>query len=269
VLLVTIAALLFVLMPFLFWRQTWFGRRLTDQQISQYLEDTGHGRRIQHALVQVSERMLAGDPSVVQWYPGILRAAGNSEAAVRNTAAWTMGQAPHSDLLHSGLRSLLRDPDLQVRRNAALSLVRFGDVSGHAELAGVLKPFEIRSTQAGSVRLHVRPGERIGAGASVATVRREDGTEERFQAPFQARVSAILVTEGTLVGPGSGLVALSSPVEDVWEALRGLYVIGDVCDLPDVERFQRKLADMPERVAQQAGFTARAIRSRQGHGSSH
>ena len=32
-------AWLIVLMPFLFWWSTWFGRRLSDQQLSEYLSD--------------------------------------------------------------------------------------------------------------------------------------------------------------------------------------------------------------------------------------
>ena len=34
-----LTAWLIVLMPFLFWWSTWFGRHLTDQQITEYLSD--------------------------------------------------------------------------------------------------------------------------------------------------------------------------------------------------------------------------------------
>ena len=44
---------LIVLMPFLFWWNTWFGRHLTDQQITEYLHDDKHPRHIQHALIQI------------------------------------------------------------------------------------------------------------------------------------------------------------------------------------------------------------------------
>src|SRR5208282_2462841 len=50
---VLIVALLFVLMPFLFWNATWFGRPLTDEQISKSLADRKHAREIQHALTQI------------------------------------------------------------------------------------------------------------------------------------------------------------------------------------------------------------------------
>jgi len=44
---------LIVLMPFLFWWNTWFGRQLSDKQIEVYLDDDKHPRHIQHALVAI------------------------------------------------------------------------------------------------------------------------------------------------------------------------------------------------------------------------
>src|SRR6266568_6175781 len=48
---------LIVLMPFLFWWNTWFGRHLSDQQLTEYLHDEKKPRHIQHALVQMGDRM--------------------------------------------------------------------------------------------------------------------------------------------------------------------------------------------------------------------
>src|SRR5882672_8411831 len=88
---------LIVLMPFLFWWNTWFGRHLSDQQLTEYLHDDKKPRHIQHALVQMGERMespskaQAGTP-VQQWYPELIRLASNPVDEVRNTDAWLMGQ---------------------------------------------------------------------------------------------------------------------------------------------------------------------------------
>src|SRR5205807_10391526 len=49
---------LIVLMPFLFWWNTWFGRHLSDQQLTEYLHDEKKPRHIQQALVQMSDRLL-------------------------------------------------------------------------------------------------------------------------------------------------------------------------------------------------------------------
>src|SRR5450755_5083406 len=66
---------LIVLMPFLFWWNTWFGRHLSDEQVTEYLHDSKKPRHMQQALVQVSERMtgkLAG--------PGQMDREGNKGA---------------------------------------------------------------------------------------------------------------------------------------------------------------------------------------------
>src|SRR5260221_8475391 len=55
--LVFFVAWLIVLLPFLFWRGTWFGRPLRDAEVSEYLRDNSKPRHIQHALVQIGERM--------------------------------------------------------------------------------------------------------------------------------------------------------------------------------------------------------------------
>src|SRR5713101_9212548 len=67
-----LVAWLIVLMPFLFWWSTWFGRHLSDQQIGEYLNDAKHPRHIQHALVQLGERMERHDVSAANWYPELV-----------------------------------------------------------------------------------------------------------------------------------------------------------------------------------------------------
>jgi len=90
---------LIVLMPFLFWWNTWFGRQLSDQQLNEYLRDDKKPRHIQHALVQIGERLTHHDAGVTRWYPDVVRLASYPIEEVRNTDAWVMGQdtaSPHS-----------------------------------------------------------------------------------------------------------------------------------------------------------------------------
>src|SRR6267143_5563774 len=91
-LLIFVTAWLIVLMPFLFWWNTWFGRQLSDTQISEYLNDEKHPRHIQHALVQLGERMGRHDSGVTRRYPELIRLASHPVEEVRNTDAWVMGQ---------------------------------------------------------------------------------------------------------------------------------------------------------------------------------
>src|SRR2546423_86344 len=64
-----LTAWLIVLMPFLFWWNTWFGRRLSDQRLNEYLHDQKKPRHIQHALVQIGEGMERQDAAAKRWYP--------------------------------------------------------------------------------------------------------------------------------------------------------------------------------------------------------
>ena len=120
---------LIVLMPFLFWWNTWFGRHLSDQQITEYLHDDKKPRHIQHALVQLGDRMTRTDASAKQWYPDLVRLAVNPVEEVRNTDAWVMGQDTSGAGFHETLLKMLQDSSPMVRGNAALSLVRFGDAT--------------------------------------------------------------------------------------------------------------------------------------------
>ena len=44
---------------------------------------------------------------------------------------------------------MLNDPNPMVQRNAALSLVRFQDDSGHAQIVSMLQPYVMHAPQAG------------------------------------------------------------------------------------------------------------------------
>ena len=143
---------LIVLMPFLFWWNTWFGRQLSDQQLSEYLRDDKKPRHIQHALVQIGERVMRHDPGVARWYPDVVRLASYPIEEVRNTDAWVMGQDVTSKDaasagFHPALLKMLGDSSLLVRGNAALSLVRFGDASGRPDIVALLQPAKVAAPQ--------------------------------------------------------------------------------------------------------------------------
>ena len=101
-------AWLIVLMPFLFWWSTWFGRHLSDTQISEYLNDNKHPRHIQHALVQLGERMERSDATAATWYPELVRLASHPVEEVRNTDAWLMGLDTSYEGFHATLLKMLQ-----------------------------------------------------------------------------------------------------------------------------------------------------------------
>ena len=77
---------LIVLMPFLFWWNTWFGRHLSDQQMTEYLHDLKKPRHIQHALVQLGDRMSHADANVKRWYLAGSRSGERAGAASAEAA---------------------------------------------------------------------------------------------------------------------------------------------------------------------------------------
>ena len=163
-----LTAWLIVLLPFLFWWNTWFGRQLSDQQVTQYLADDKHPRHIQHALVQIGERIARRDALAARWYPELIRLATHPVEEVRNTDAWVMGQDTAGAGFHDALLKMLQDSSPMVRGNAALSLVRFKDDSGRAEIVALLQPAHIVAPRSGRVADTARVGTAIRQGGIVA-----------------------------------------------------------------------------------------------------
>jgi len=73
------------------------------------------------------------------------------------------------------------------------------------------------------------------------------------------------VTTGANVAAGAEMATVEPGTEQVWEALRALYLIGQVEDLPAIRTCQRDLPEIPDRVRQQALLTETAIHARAAH----
>ena len=250
-------ALLLVLFPFLFWYSTWFGRSLSDSQIDEYFADRSKPRHAQHALVQVGERILRGR-DVSRWYPKVLEQASSPSLELRNTAAWIMGRVQGYPPFHEALLRLLEDPRPMVRRNAALALAAHGDPAARPELLAMLRPFTITAPAAGDLRYRLKLGDYVNPGTLVAHV-----GEGEVRSAVPGEVRALDLADGAKVRPGDSLAELAADGNHVWEALRGLYLVGQPSDLEEVERFTRPVQGMPSKVAVQAALTAEAIRKRE------
>ena len=90
--------------------------------------------------------------------------------------------------------------------------------------SGSSAPVEIRSPIPGRIRSVSQPGANVAAGAEVAVV--DPGTEQ------------------------------------VWEALRALYVVGQMDDLAAIRPYERDLPDISNDVRRQAAETEKAIQAR-------
>ena len=262
---ILILAVLFVLGAFLTWYFTWFGRSLSDADISTYLSDQKHSRRVQHALLQVQERIARGDLTARQWYPQVVRLAGDPETEFRLTAAWVMGFDNKADEFHQALGVLLKDQEPIVRRNAALALVRFADASGRAELRAILQPYALAAPASGVVESSLKEHSPVVRGTLLVRLRQANNLIEEVRSPLPGRVERIALAPGTPIAAGETLLTLTADEESIWEAMRGLSLVGDRDDLPVLEQYERGAAPGPQRsdrIKEQAALTAKTIRSR-------
>jgi biotin carboxyl carrier protein len=257
-----ILAILFVVVPFLTWYLTWFGRPLSDADIERYLKDEKNVRHVQQALTQVEERIEKGDASVKRWYPQINALAGSQVVEIRKTVAWVMGQDNKSEEFHAGLLKLMADAHPVVRRNAAVQLVRFGDASGRTELRAMLQPYNVTAPFAGKVSSVLTEGVEVRENVLLARITNAQGEVQELRSPLPGKLTQIRAPEGTNVAAEDSVVTLAPDPDFVYEALRALFLVGEMEDLPDVERYTSDVEGMPERVKQQAAQTAKAIRSR-------
>ena len=256
-----LTAWLIVLMPFLFWWNTWFGRQLSDKQLTEYLQDDKHPRHIQHALVQIGERMGRRDPNVTRWYPETVRLAIYPVEEVRNTDAWVMGQDTSGAGLHDALLKMLNDSSPMVRGNAALSLVRFGDATGRPQIVALLQPATVLASQGGKVMDSSAIGTAIHQGGIIAKLQDGDQTIE-VRSPISGRLRTLSTQTGQTVAAGAEIATVDPGADQVWEALRALYLVGQPDDLPAVQPYERETPEIPDHVRQQAQETDKAIRER-------
>ena len=246
---------------FLAWYFTWFGRGLSDADITTYLVDVNHPRHVQHALLQIQQRIERGDKGARQWYPQILALVDNKETEFRLTVAWLMGADNTEEQFHQALRKLVVDPEPIVRRNAALALVRFNDAGGRRELLATLEPFNVTAPTGGVLQSSLTSGAHISRGTLLARIEETGKRVVELRSPLLGAVDRLLVANGANVAPGDAVLTIKSDEQSIWEALRGLAVVGGIEELAAVDRY-RSGADVSDRIKQQAALTSNAIESR-------
>jgi len=172
-----------------------------------------------------------------------------------------MGQDTTRPEFHQALLRMLNDQAAIVRSNAALALVRFADDSGHQQIVEMFQPARIVAPQAGQVSDTAQSGQAIRQYGMIAKL--AVGQQEvEVRSPLAGRVRSVRVQPGDHVAAGAELAVVDPGEDQVWEALRALYVIGRPEDLQLVAGYERSLPDLGDRIRQQAALTERAIRER-------
>jgi HEAT repeat protein len=256
-----VVAVLFVVVPFLTWYWTWFGRSLDDEEIGKYLSE-GKPRHAQHALSQVAEAFERGDAGAGRWNAQVLGLASSPSPDVRMTAAWVMGAEHRSGEFRETLARLLEDPEPIVRRNAALALVRFGDGRCRPELLAMLRPYTLRAADSGTALTALTAGSRVKRDSLLLRFKTAAGESGELRSPLPGTVGRASLKDGDVFEAGAELFVLAPDAEQVTDALTGLLYLGQEEELADVERYARGVEGMPQDLKTKAALTAEAIKRR-------
>jgi len=258
---ILILAGLFVIATLLAWYFTWFGRELSDADISKYLADEKNPRHVQHALVQIQQRMERGDTASKSWYPQLIALSNSAEPEFRLTVAWLMGFDNQAAQFHESLLKLVKDQEPLVRRNAALALVRFNDSSGREELVAILRPYAVTAPVSGVVASSLQEGATVGRSALLARIEQPDQTVAQVRSPLPGRIQKVLKGNETQVAAGDEILTLNSDENSVYEALRGLSLVGTADDVPVIESYATS-SSVATKIHDQASLTLRSINAR-------
>jgi hypothetical protein len=260
---ILVVVLLFVLIPFFSWYGSWFGRPLSDSKIEQYLSPGAKTRDTQHALSFIGNKIIEGDKTMQRWYPLVVKAAQNESPEVRKIAAWAMGQDNTSEEFHAALLPLIKDPNAGVRHNAAVQLVRFKDASSRAELLAMLEPSDLQAESDGTIEFIIdEEGRAVAANSPLARIKNPQGQISEVRSPEAGRIELFAVPDKSIVKAGDKVIVLAPSVEQVREALKALFIVGQPEDIPHIQRYAGQVSGMSDAVQKQAVATLEAIRSR-------
>jgi len=190
-----------------------------------------------------------------------VRLAGHPVEEVRNTDAWVLGQDTSGAGFHDALLKMLGDPSPLVRGNAALSLVRYNDATGRPQIVALLQPVTLTASISGNVVDADRPGTPIRQGGLIAKLQSEQQTSE-VRSPISGHIRTLFAQTGGHVTAGAEIATIDPALDQVWEALRALYLVGQPEDLPSITPYERELPEVPDHIRQQAVLTDKAIRDR-------
>ncbi|MAE75662.1 MAG: hypothetical protein CMJ85_02190 [Planctomycetes bacterium] len=265
-----------ILLPFVFWKQTWFGEALGAEDIITRIDAISGPntqqrdlRRAQHAIEQISKRVAThaktgkGDPK--QFYAKVIALAGHEEAVIRETVAWLMGEDAKEPSFAKPLRALVADDQPIVRRNAALSLGKRRDLAALPVLRAMLLPFPIQAPAAGEIVGIVPSVYGVCRGVEIARIRTASGSVETVRTPvLGGKTGRVLASKGGTVAAGAIICSVMPSSREVFYALICLHEIGTAAELPLLKPYLEPSADYGRKVAEQAKRTRVAIEKRTG-----
>jgi biotin carboxyl carrier protein len=191
------------------------------------------------AIEQLARRSRDGDAKFVELCHLLPKLTGASNIYVRRAAAQAMGEAPRREGFVQALLPLLSDQDLLLRRLAAESLGALEDPRGREVLLRAMEPHVVQAPFAGRMIAGVELGMRVSRTGQLAFIETEGVGRRPVKAPITGYVDWIHDT-GTPVAEGERVAVLLPGRDQIWRALRALYLVGQP---HDVERIRKAIDD--------------------------
>jgi pyruvate/2-oxoglutarate dehydrogenase complex dihydrolipoamide acyltransferase (E2) component len=107
----------------------------------------------------------------------------------------------------------------------------------------------------------LQEGATVARSTLLARIQQPDGTVVQVRSPLPGRIHKILKTNGAQVAQGEEVLSLNSDENSVWEALRGLALVGTADDLPVIESYVNS-TEVSAKVREQAKNALNAVKSR-------
>ena len=102
----------------------------------------------------------------------------------------------------------------------------------------------------------------MSRGTLLARIQQSNNEVIEMRSPLPGKIDRILVANGSRVSKGDAVLTIRSDEQSVWEALRGLSIVGQEEDLPLIERYASGTEQVSDRIKQQAALAPNAIKSR-------
>jgi multidrug efflux pump subunit AcrA (membrane-fusion protein) len=104
----------------------------------------------------------------------------------------------------------------------------------------------------------MREGATIARRTLLARIEESDGKVVELRSPLPGRIEKIAKPNGSQVKRDEDLLTINSDEQSVWEALRGLALVGTADDLALIQSYADS-NEVSQRVKEQAGLTAQTI----------
>lgn len=219
-----------IALTWLVWHQTWFGARLSDDDLIASMAPSASARSAQHGIEEITHRL--GRPGADRWAKLLVETSRRAEDPVRVSAAWAMQYDAGREEFVARLKEMVAsDASVLVRRNAATSLAKAGDASGRAVLRSMLEAFTVGSPEAGVVKSLLAVEAPVVEGGPVASLTKDDGTEAKAASPVPGVVLERKAADGARVAAGAPLVVLAPDDRHALNAAFGLALVGTKDDV--------------------------------------